>query len=83
MCAAPLMSITRASPVCLANQSIEHKNRTARSVPLNEMAMAVLRKQLGKHSTRVFTYRGQPIEQVGTKAWTGALARAGLELPLA
>jgi integrase len=62
----------------------EHKNRKAHSVPLNEMAMAVLRKQLGKHPARVFTYRGQPIEQVGTKAWTDALRRAGyLGLPLA
>ncbi|MGL6111867.1 MAG: tyrosine-type recombinase/integrase, partial [Rubrivivax sp.] len=27
----------------------KHKNGKAHSVPLNEMALAVLRKQLGKH----------------------------------
>jgi integrase len=48
-------------------------------VPLNEMALAALRKQLGKHPTGVFTFRGQPIEQVGTKAWTKALQRAGIK----
>lgn len=57
----------------------KHKNGKPHSVPLNEMALSVLRKQLGKHSTRVFTFRGEPIVQVGTKAWTAALKRAGIE----
>lgn len=56
-----------------------HKNRRAHSVPLNEMAMAVIRRQIGKHPTRVFTYRGDPIGQVNTKAWSAALKRAGIE----
>jgi integrase len=43
-----------------------------------ETALAVLRRQIGKHPTRVFTFRGEPIEQVNTKAWTGALKRAGI-----
>jgi len=38
----------------------------------------VLRRQIGKHPSRVFTFRGEPIEQVNTKAWTGALKRAGI-----
>lgn len=57
----------------------KHKNGKPHSVPLNEMALSVLRKQLGKHPTRVFTFRGEPIVQVGTKAWTAALKRAGIE----
>jgi integrase len=57
----------------------KHKNGKPHSVPLNEMALAVLRKQLGKHPTRVFTFRGEPIGQVNTKAWTAALDRAGIE----
>ena len=57
----------------------QHKNGKPHSVPLNEMALTVLRKQLGKHPTRVFTFRGQPISQVNTKAWTAALSRAGIE----
>ncbi len=57
----------------------KHKNGKPHSVPLNEMALSVLRKQLGKHPTRVFTFRGEPIGQVNTKAWTAALERAGIE----
>lgn len=48
-------------------------------VPLNGTAVAVLRRQIGKHSTRVFAYHGQPIIQHNTKAWTKALDRAGIE----
>lgn len=57
----------------------KHKNGKPHSVPLNEMAMTVLRKQIGKHPTRVFTYQGDEIVQVNTKAWTKALQRAGIE----
>lgn len=56
-----------------------HKNGKPHSVPLNEMAMSVLRTQVGRHPTRVFTFRGEPIVQVGTKAWASALKRAGIE----
>lgn len=48
-------------------------------VPLNQDAINVLREQIGKHQTRVFTYRGQPIEKAGTKFWRLALQRAGIE----
>ncbi len=57
----------------------QHKNGKPHSVPLNEMALSVLRKQIGKHPSRVFTFRGEPICQVNTKAWTAALLRAGIE----
>jgi integrase len=58
----------------------KHKNRKAHAVPLNEIACAVLRKQIGKHPTRVFTFKGEPITfQTSTKAWTLALKRAGIE----
>jgi integrase len=56
-----------------------HKNGKPHSVPLNELALSVLRKQIGKHPTRVFTFRGELISQVNTKAWTSALKRAGIE----
>jgi integrase len=48
-------------------------------VPLNQDAINVLREQIGKHTTRVFTYRGKPIEKAGTKFWRLALKRAGIE----
>ena len=57
----------------------QHKNGKPHSVPLNGMALAVLCRQVGKHPTQVFTFRGQPIANVNTKAWTGALKRAGIK----
>lgn len=55
------------------------KARKAIAVPLNETAMDVVRAQRGKHLTHVFTYEGQPIKQVSTRAWYLALKRAGIE----
>lgn len=48
-------------------------------VPLNQDAVDVLINQLGKHYTRVFTFRGSPVAKVGTKWWRKALERAGIE----
>lgn len=49
------------------------------AVPLNADALKVLRSVEGLHSEYVFTYKGKSIRQVGTKAWRGALRRAGIE----
>lgn len=57
----------------------QHKNGKAHSVPLNEAALRVLEKRKGDHQTHVFTYEGNPIVQVNTKAWRNALVRAGIE----
>ena len=57
----------------------QSKNRRPISVPLNDAAVAVLERQKGKHSTRVFTYRGKPLNQANTKAWQAARRRAGIE----
>ena len=57
----------------------QHKNGRAHAVPLNDMAMAVLQKQIGKHPTHVFSYRGHPIANVSTKAWWKGLELAGIE----
>jgi integrase len=57
----------------------QHKNCAPHSVPLNEMALSVVRKQIGKHHAYVFTYKSQPIGQLNTKAWSAALQRAGIE----
>jgi integrase len=48
-------------------------------VPFNEAAMEVVTRQVGKHPERVFTYEGNPVTQVSTKAWYKALKRAGIE----
>ena len=47
-------------------------------MPLNAEAVVLIRKQLGKHATHVFSFKGQPITQVSTKAWYKALERAGI-----
>jgi integrase len=65
------------------------KARRAIAVPLNAEAAAVLRRQVGKHATRVFTYtpparKGEPpkaprpVAQANTRAWREALKRAGI-----
>ncbi len=54
------------------------KARKAIAVPLNDLALEVLRRQAGNHPQFVFTYRQRPIGQVHTKAWTNALKRAGI-----
>lgn len=54
------------------------KARKAIAVPLSIEAVAVIREQLGQHTTYVFTYRGEPITQVSTKAWRKALEKAGI-----
>jgi integrase len=55
------------------------KARKAIAVPLNDTAVGVVRAQKAKHPTRVFTYEGEPIRQVSTRAWYKALKRAGIE----
>ncbi len=55
------------------------KARRAIAVPLNAEAVVLINKQLGKHLTHVFSYKGSPITQVSTKAWYAALERAGIE----
>ena len=55
------------------------KNRKPIAVPLNDVAILVLQRQLGKHLSRVFTYEGQPFKAANTRAWRLALERAGIE----
>jgi integrase len=59
--------------------SDEAKTKRAIPVPLNEVAVNVIRRQLGKHPKFVFTFRGKKINQCNTKAWKKALKRAGIE----
>jgi len=55
------------------------KARRAIPVPLNAEAASLISKQVGKHLTHVFSFRGKPVTQVSTKAWYAALGRAGIE----
>jgi integrase len=55
------------------------KAKKAIPVPLNENAIAIIRKQIGKHQQFIFSYGGNRIIQCSTKAWKKALKRAGIE----
>jgi integrase len=55
------------------------KARKAIAVPLNAEAVALIRKQVGKHLTHVFTFQGKPLVWLTGKAWHDALKRAGIE----
>ncbi len=57
----------------------QSKNRRPISVPLNDTAIAVLGRQVGKHPERVFTFRGNPLNSTNNKAWISALKRAWIE----
>lgn len=48
-------------------------------VPLNADAIAVIRRQIGKHDQYIFTYKGRTVDKANTKAWRKALERAGIE----
>lgn len=59
--------------------SDQAKGRKAIAVPLNDEAVEVIRRQIGKHQSRVFIFQGQPIRNVNTRAWKKALRQAGIE----
>jgi integrase len=55
------------------------KARKPIPVPLSVEAVEVVREQIGKNLEHVFTFRGNPVKQVNTKAWTKALNAAGIK----
>jgi integrase len=54
----------------------QSKTKRAIPVPLNDNALAVIKKQQGKHKEFVFTYRGRPVGNCNARAWREALRRA-------
>jgi len=54
------------------------KNKRALAVPLNGDAIAILKEQLGKNDTYVFTYKGNPLTGANTRAWRKGLKKAGI-----
>jgi len=55
------------------------KARKAIAVPLSAAAVIVIREQIGNHPTHVFSYHGNPIVQLNTKAWRKALVKVGID----
>lgn len=54
------------------------KSGKAIAVPLNDDAVRIIRSQVGKHLTHVFTYKGEPVCRANNHAWRKALIRAGI-----
>jgi integrase len=54
------------------------KGKRGIPVPLNDEAVAVLKRWKGKHATHVFVFRGKPVYQVATRRWREAVKAAGL-----
>ncbi len=55
------------------------KARKPIGVPLNHEAVALIRKQIGKHSRFVFVRNGNPITSWDREQWLAACARANIE----
>ena len=70
------VDLTRRTAWVHADQA---KARKAIAVPLSAAAVIVIREQIGKHSTHMFSFRGKPVRQVNTKAWRLTLKRVGIE----
>ena len=56
----------------------QSKSKKAIPIPLNEDAINILKKQIGKNPAHVFTYKGKSIEACSTRAWKKALKRANI-----
>jgi integrase len=56
----------------------QSKNGKALGVPLSSEALAVLRRQRGKHPTHVFVWCGRPIRRFDSETWKRGLRRAEL-----
>lgn len=57
----------------------ESKNGEALAIPLNQNAVEIIRRQLGKHMVYVFTYNGEKVARANNSAWRKALVRAGIK----
>ncbi|MFC6279897.1 MULTISPECIES: tyrosine-type recombinase/integrase [Polaromonas] len=55
------------------------KNEEHHVVPLPDLAMQVLRAEVGKHAERVWTFRGKPFDCFAHRTWKKAKERAGIE----
>lgn len=57
----------------------QSKNKASLSIPLNIIATTVLKELEFDHPTRVFTYKGKPINRANTKSFRSAVKRSGIE----
>ncbi len=64
---------------CVHISGDEMKAGADLSIPLSQEAMEVVRQQIGKSRTHVFTYRSKPIKSVNPVTWDKITKDAGLE----
>jgi integrase len=57
----------------------ESKSKRPIPVPLNKQALSIVKAQVEKNSTYVFTYKGSPVTRCNNHAWQKALKRAGID----
>ena len=55
------------------------KSDKAFVVPLSDTAIEVIKRQIGRHCERVFTYKGKPVRRANTKSFKQACKNAGIE----
>lgn len=55
------------------------KGKRGIPIPLNDEAVAALKRWKGKHETHVFVFRKKPVYQVATARWRAAVKAVGLE----
>jgi integrase len=58
---------------------LKMKNGGDFALPLNQAAINVLTRQIGKHHEAVFTYQGRPLRAISNQTWKTALEKAGIE----
>jgi integrase len=63
---------------CAWIYSNQAKADKAIAVPLNIEACEIIRAQIGKNQTHVFTYEGKPVTRANNHAWRKTLKRAGI-----
>lgn len=56
----------------------DQKNGESLTVPLNDLALAILERWVGKDRSFVFVYRGKPLRNVNTRGWQQKRRAAGL-----
>lgn len=57
----------------------ETKSARALGCALNDVAMQIIQKQIGKHPQKVFTHsKGKPVLAISHRLWSAALKRAGI-----
>lgn len=58
---------------------LKMKNGQTFGLPLPQVAIDIITRQIGKHHEAVFTFRGKPVKSVSNETWKACLKKAGIE----